>query len=453
MGEGTGSDTVTVLVIGERAETTGAALDGTDGISARDVAEIADAVPLADDVDCIVADGADLAAVHERLRDAGEAVPGVFLVSDTDAVPEAVAEDSFVTCCPASAGAGFVASSVRTLVAYRRTHEDRRRKDRALDQAPVGITISDPDRPDNPVIYANEGFDRLTGYPVEKVVGRNCRFLQGPDTDQETVDELGAAIEAERDVEVDIRNYRRDGTPFWNHLAVSPVYDDGTLVNYVGYQKDVTDRVMAERRLRAQNERLEVVASVMSHDVRNPLNVAQGLVQLGLAGEDPDWDAIAESLSRIDDIIEDALVLARGDPGSVTAVDLAAVSRRAWAGVEVSGLSLSTDGDRSFVADESLLQQLLENLFRNADEHADATEVRVGPTDAGFYVEDDGTGIPDDQREAVFAPGHTTTASGTGLGLAIVKRIADVHGWTVTLSASAEGGARFELTGVETTVS
>ncbi len=121
---------------------------------------------------------------------------------------------------------------------------------RAMDEATVGITIADADRPDNPLVYANEGFCRLTGYDREAVVGRNCRFLQGPDTDPATVERLRAAIDAEESVTVELLNYRPDGEPFWNLLTVTPVRDDdGRVRNYLGFQREVTDRVEREREL------------------------------------------------------------------------------------------------------------------------------------------------------------------------------------------------------------
>jgi PAS domain S-box-containing protein len=327
---------------------------------------------------------------------------------------------------------------------------DRRRKERALDQAPVGITISDPTQPDNPVTYANEGFARLTGYPVAEVVGRNCRFLQGPDTDEETIDEVRAAVEADESVEVDLLNYRADGSTFWNHLDVSPVYDDqDRLVNYVGYQKDVTERVEQARRLREQNERLETLANVMSHDIRNPLSVAMGHVEAAVESGDPDWQAISESLQRIETIAADARALARDDPADAAAVDLETVARDAWAVVETGRMTLTVAESATIQADAGLLAQLFENLYRNVVEHASATTVTVGNLVDGFYVADDGLGIPAAEREQVFEGGYTTEDAGTGLGLSIVRRVADAHGWSVAVVEGDDGGARFEVRDVE----
>jgi PAS domain S-box-containing protein len=123
-------------------------------------------------------------------------------------------------------------------------------KQRAMDEAPVGITISDPSLPDNPMVYANDAFERLTGYTREESLGRNCRFLQGENTSEGTVATLAEAIDDGEPATVQLRNYRKDGTEFWNRVDVAPVYDDGTVTHFVGFQTDVTRRVLAEQAAR-----------------------------------------------------------------------------------------------------------------------------------------------------------------------------------------------------------
>jgi PAS domain S-box-containing protein len=127
-----------------------------------------------------------------------------------------------------------------------------------MDEAPVGITITDPDRPDNPIVYVNDAFERITGYRSADVLGRNCRFLQGADTDPEAVATLQSGIEAGEPVTVELRNYRKDGEPFWNEVTVAPVSNDaGEVTNYVGFQVDVTRRKEAQLALAAERERLD----------------------------------------------------------------------------------------------------------------------------------------------------------------------------------------------------
>jgi len=121
----------------------------------------------------------------------------------------------------------------------------------AIDNAHSPLVLADPQQDDNPMVYVNEAFEELTGYPEGELLGRNCRFLQGDETDPETVAQLREAIDSEEPVTVEIRNYRKDGTPFWNELTVSPVYDsEGRLVRYLGTQRDITDRREHKQHLR-----------------------------------------------------------------------------------------------------------------------------------------------------------------------------------------------------------
>lgn len=117
---------------------------------------------------------------------------------------------------------------------------DRAVKDRAMNEAPVGITITDADGEDVPLVYANEAFERVTGYPVSEVVGRNCRFLQGEESDSEAVEAMRRAVEEAEPVTVELVNYRKDGTSFWNEVTIAPVCEEGELTHFVGFQNDVT---------------------------------------------------------------------------------------------------------------------------------------------------------------------------------------------------------------------
>ncbi len=131
-------------------------------------------------------------------------------------------------------------------------------KDRALAVTAEGITISDNTQPDNPIVYANRGFERLTGYAREEVLGKNCRFLQGEDTAPEAVEEIRDAIKEERSCSVEILNYRKDGTPFWNLLSITPISDkNDNVINYLGIQSDITKRKNYEQELRRLTAELE----------------------------------------------------------------------------------------------------------------------------------------------------------------------------------------------------
>lgn len=488
------------------------------------------------------------------------------------------------------------------------------RNTRAIDEAPIGITITDPSQADNPMIYVNDRFQELTGYSDAEALGRNCRFLQGEATDPEPVARMREAVDNEDSASVELRNYRKDGTAFWSRVSIAPVRDDdGSVVNYVGFQHDISDQRRRQRVLREMydiisdrhqsfedkvqallelgrselnteygtlseirgeeyvfefvatdddsirsgdvvpvsvtncelvasseetlvagdierdapeqtdragftewgiscylgapvftgdevygsfcfygtearsdqfsewqvtlvdlmsrwvsyelqhreaneqlqqtNERLDQFASVVSHDLRNPLNVAEGRLEMVNKERDSDHlDTIERALDRMDALITDLLTLAQESESTtdITSIKLAIVAETCWRNVDTEDASIVTDIERTIRADEGRLSQVFENLIRNAVEHGggDVT-VRVGELDDGFYIEDDGPGIPEDERDDVFDTGYSTSDKGTGFGLSIVKQVVDAHNWEINVSESSESGARFEITGVE----
>ena len=263
-------------------------------------------------------------------------------------------------------------------------------------------------------------------------------------------------------------------------------------------QQRTTDLEQRSQQLEHQNEQLDQFASIVSHDLRNPLNVASGHAEL-LAAEVETTDEvdsehvgrIVEAHERMGDIIDDALELARQGKAitETESVELAGLAAEAWENVGTDGSTLVVETDRTVGADRDRLLNVFENLFRNSVEHgstgsrysssagdtvehatdgeseprktedgateeasvpaADGVTVTVGDTGDGFYVADDGDGIPEDKRDDVLEQGYTTSGDGTGLGLAIVDDIARAHGWTVSVTESVDGGARFEFAGVE----
>lgn len=226
------------------------------------------------------------------------------------------------------------------------------------------------------------------------------------------------------------------------------------MAKWVSYE---TERERSRETLEDQNDRLQEFTSVVSHDLRNPLNVAQGSLELVQEGDHSRLEACDEALERMEQLIEELLSLA--EQGATTA-DLEPASVRdcatkAWSMVDTGDAALDLEGECWVRADPDRLQQLLENLFRNALDHgipedgtsADLT-VTVGDCEGGFYVADTGRGIPEDERDEVFDIGFTTAEDGTGFGLGIVTRVAEAHDWALEATTAEAGGARFELTGV-----
>ncbi|MFP9190741.1 histidine kinase N-terminal 7TM domain-containing protein [Natrialbaceae archaeon A-CW1-1] len=261
--------------------------------------------------------------------------------------------------------------------------------------------------------------------------------------------------------------------------------------------REVTDRIRRERQLLEQNETLSEFANIVSHDLQGPLMEVRSSATLAVqTGESDHVEQVLEGADRMDRLVDDLLELARSgrqidDP---TPVSLESVAQRAWGSVWTPEAELSVEADCTIAADPDRLQQLLENLFRNAVEHgstsrsvADAHEdameycstsdnvdrvtfteqvgvyketsssgtlpdgfvsVTVRAIPGGFAIDDDGPGIASERRTHVFDRGITTSPDGTGLGLAIVEQISTAHGWSVDVTESPEGGARFSLTGV-----
>ena len=222
-------------------------------------------------------------------------------------------------------------------------------------------------------------------------------------------------------------------------------------------------RTQREHALRVQNDRLEEFVSMVSHDLQNPLTVADGHLELARrTGSDDHLAKVSDALDRMETLIHDLLTLA--EEGDVveerTRLDLHDTARQAWSNVHTPEATLQTGGTVDIFGDKSRLLQVFENLYRNAIEHVGSdvtiyigqlqslhTTTRVSTTEFtdGFYIADDGPGIPADDPSMVFESGHST--DGTGLGLAIVERIIEAHGWEITVSTSAQGGARFEIHG------
>ncbi|WP_203229215.1 sensor histidine kinase [Halobellus captivus] len=211
-------------------------------------------------------------------------------------------------------------------------------------------------------------------------------------------------------------------------------------------------RIEAESTIRRERDRLEEFASILSHDLRNPLNVAQGRLELiQMTGEIDHVDAIDSALDRMERLIKDMLTLAReGDAvGETEPVELRAIANQAWNNVATESAALEIESSVRIDADHSRLIQVFENLYRNAIEHGGGgVTIRVGSLDGGFYIEDTGPGIPEDERDDIFESGYTTHQEGTGFGLAIVKRIVEAHGWEIDVTTGRDGGARFEISDV-----
>ena len=304
------------------------------------------------------------------------------------------------------------------------------------------------------ILGANPAMAEVLGTAREELVGSSVTDVFPGEVGEGRLELGREAIETDQTLSVrdehDARHYQ---------TALVPVGQAAGASTFHVIARDITELKRREKQLKRQNEQLEDFASVISHDLRNPLNVAQSSLELLEAeGVDSDHtDRLDRSLGRMADIIDDVLTLARegAEVRETSVVDLETMAREAWSVVDAENVTLVVDESRRFRADSGRLKQLLENLLGNAVTHGHPADesgglrIEVGLLDDGFYVADDGPGIPEPERETVFEVGYSTTTDGTGLGLSIVEEIADAHGWTVRFTESEYGGARFEIGSVE----
>ena len=272
--------------------------------------------------------------------------------------------------------------------------------------------------------------------------------------DRATIEEAFERLTtAEEDYDLELQIITNTDERRWVRTLGTPWYDDdGTLIGARGAFQDITERKERERELQRTNTRLEEFASVVSHDLRNPLTVAQVALELGReSGSSADFDRIEAAHKRMNALIDDLLTLARKGQQveAIRPVTLETLIESVWETIQTDDATIDVELDDYCVeGDEARLRQLVENLLSNAVRHGgENVTIRVGllDNDQGFYVADDGAGIPSEVHEHIFDQGYSTADQGSGFGLAIVKGIAEAHGWTVEATESADGGARFEV--------
>jgi PAS domain S-box-containing protein len=307
---------------------------------------------------------------------------------------------------------------------------------------------------DSTILYANQAVERVFGYEPEELVGEQLTIIM---PDRFHADHFEAVEQY-----LDTGERQLD----WNSIRLPAVHREGHEVTlsitfeehsyegkriFSGIMRDISERVEKERQLERQNERLEQFASLVSHDLRNPLQAAKATTAVARAGDEDALEELEEIHDRMENLIEDVLSLAKQGQavGETEPVSVATVSEQAWstAGADSATLDVA-ESVPTVPADPERLEALLSNLFRNAIEHGSAdVTVKVGVLGDvdGFYVADDGPGFGDVDPETLFTYGYTTNEDGTGFGLSIVAEIAEAHDWDVTATESAAGGARFEV--------
>lgn len=357
---------------------------------------------------------------------------------------------------------------------------------RAIEAVSEGIVVSSAPYPDIGLLYANPAFTDLTGFTAQEVLHKNCSFLQGPETDKEAVASIRKAIIEGRRVRTIIRNYHKDGTPFWNDLTITPIRDaDGKITNFVGVQNDISELKETQERLvqakqdaeKANQAKSDFLAA-MSHEIRTPMNVIVGMSDLleeaPLSGEQRGFlDTIRNAGDNLLQLINDILDLSKIESGKLelekTAFNLPEMVRQTCNLIELKtreknlSLDLYVEADVPAYAlgDPGRLRQILINLLGNAVKFTESggLTVKVRRLEEHneyvvieFVVADTGIGITEEQRGKIFdsftqADASTTRKhGGTGLGLSICKRLVEMHGGSISVTSTLGKGSEFVFT-------
>ncbi|MEF8901357.1 MAG: histidine kinase N-terminal 7TM domain-containing protein [Halovenus sp.] len=370
----------------------------------------------------------------------GVLAPMVISVFTTAEIPPFT--DDSVNLVPASAGVS-VALVGTAIFRYRLLELPPIAYTTAIEESPDSIFVLDSH---GQIVHANERgeqllsrFDTAPGEPVADAFPASEVTRPGTDSIQVTAD---------------------DGTPAYFDVRSRQLDRYGEQVGWVVVLRDLTELYRQKQTIEAQNERLDEFAGIISHDLRNPLAVARGNVELARQEHDSDrLDTAGDALNRMDAMIDDMLKMARAGKATTDTepVGLTDAARQAWQHTQTDGsqLELAVRDSTTVEADDDKLFHIFENFFRNAIDHNDPPlTVRVGTLDdtrlpneesGGFFVEDDGTGLPTDESDRLFERGYTTRESGNGVGLFIVRELVEAHGWTVTPTEGRDGGARFEI--------
>ena len=358
--------------------------------------------------------------------------------------------------------AAFAADEMDLRMATR----ENRRLATAISHLGSGVVVTDPNVPGNPITFANPGFSAITGYQPEEFLGRNCRFLQGPDTDPAVIREIREALANGHPIDRTLLNYRKDGSPFWNELMIRPVFDkDGGLMNFTGLLTDVTER----RKLEALRDEL---MHMLVHDLRNPLGTMMAAIEIlkEEAATKPEQDeaTVIEILKRsaetLNDMVTTLLDVYRLEAGEmplkVEKCSLSALVENANAATQAlvgkSRLILDLPFTPVIVpCDQSVIRRVINNLVGNSLKFTRRNgTVRVAlcsdDSFARVSVTDDGSGIPREFHAKIFEKFGQIESDrklhSTGLGLTFCKLAVEAHRGASCVESEPGRGSTFSFT-------
>ncbi|SEO12540.1 HAMP domain-containing sensor histidine kinase [Paenibacillus sp. OK076] len=348
------------------------------------------------------------------------------------------------------------------------------------------VTVVDATLPDFPLMYVNEYFTQLTGYSADKSIGQNCRFLQGPDTDPETVQKIREALKKKQSIKTEILNYTKRGQKFWNELNIDPIFDDsGECLFFVGIQYDISERKYAEQQLRMaasmteMNSRgqLEFIGK-LNHELRTPLNGIMGMIELVGMGDNSEEQKEYLELARqsgeaLLNIINNSLDMAKLGRGKMKVEQIEfqplkliqQIIKTHEPAAQNKRIRLLCHADLAIpdvlTGDPLRLRQVLDNLLSNAIKFTEQGEVQLQidvEEQRGdivilvFTVHDTGIGIPDNKINQLFEAftqtdvSHARKFGGSGLGLSICKELLELMNGQISVESIEGKGTKFEVT-------
>lgn len=300
--------------------------------------------------------------------------------------------------------------------------------------------------------YVSPSSEKIIGYDNEEMIGNSIFNYVHPEDRQQVMEEFFAAIEEpnkEPTIEFRLNNSEQAATVV--ESRGKNLLDDATIEGFVVNTRDITPLKEREWGLEERNKKLTDMRRALTHDTMSPLNVASSALSLYRdTGDEQYLDKIDNSVDRAEALISSIAQMAKFETNieGTEPVSLREVVLSAWEMVDTAGAELHIQDSKEIEAEPTRLQQLFENLFKNATTHGSVdVTIQVGTTETGFYVEDTGPGIPEERREKVFEAGYTTESENTGFGLNIVKQIVVGHGWDITITDGETDGARFAISG------
>ena len=341
---------------------------------------------------------------------------------------------------------------------------------RAIEEIDLGVTISDSTADHHPIIFCNSAFQKLCGRPKEDIIGQSCAFMQGPETDQDTVNQISAALADQRSITVDIQNYRQDRSPFWNELSLNPIFsNENKLKYYVGIQKDIS----ARKRVEAMKKEF---ISTVSHELRTPLTAIHGSLGLINVMKDKEPDSQEKKLlavayrnsERLKFLINDILDTEKLDAGAMRLerddhplrelLEHCIILNTPFA--EKYAVSFEVKDpvpDLSLSCDKNRMSQVFTNLMSNAAKFSHSGQtVELSATASNdtlnIHITDFGEGISEDFKQDLFkkfAKQHASDDAdkpGTGLGLYISQKIVEAHGGELSVESQQGKGSTFTMT-------